>query len=163
MAHALPPAQPHGPLEEVLPGVWFVTGSMPMGPLRFSRNMVVLREGLRLIIVNSVRLDARGLAAIDALGTVTDVIRLAGGHGSDDRFYKQRYGAKVWAVRGQTYFTGTDPKKGEVYFAPDGLLDGASELPVGCRNSIEPVLQGFRGHPPQGQGSPGSTPSRPLS
>ena len=54
-----------------------------------------------MILVNSVRLDVAGLAALEALGRVTDVIRLAGNHGMDDPFYKDRYGAKVWAVRGQ--------------------------------------------------------------
>ncbi|MCO4772978.1 MAG: hypothetical protein KDA24_23295 [Deltaproteobacteria bacterium] len=130
MDHPIPPAQGHGPLAEVFPNVYFVTGSMGFGAMRFSRNMVVLREDERLIIVNSLRLDDAGLAELDTLGKVTDVVRLAGGHGSDDRFYKQRYGATVWAMRGQTYFTGTDPDKGSEYFTPDGYLDEESDLPV---------------------------------
>ena len=128
--HPLPQAQLHGELEQVFPDVFFVTGSMKMGPFRFSRNMVVLREGERLIIVNSIRLDDQGLAALDELGKVTDVIRLAGFHGSDDPFYKERSGAKVWAQRGQTYFKGTKPDKGEIYFTPDEYLDADSELPL---------------------------------
>src|SRR5579871_4123106 len=46
-----PAALPHGALREVLPGLFFVTGTVPMpGPLpvRFSRNMTVVREGERL-------------------------------------------------------------------------------------------------------------------
>jgi len=107
-----------------------VTGGMKMGPTTFSRNMVVLREGERLVLVNTMRLGDEGLAALDALGKVTDVIRLAGGHGSDDRFYKQRYDAKVWAVEGQPYFKGINHKKGEVYFQADGTLTADGELPV---------------------------------
>jgi len=98
--------------------------------MRFSRNMVVLREGDRLVLVNTLRLDTQRLAALDALGRVTDVIRLAGFHGSDDPFYKDRYGCTVHAVRGQTYFSGVDPKKGEIYFTADAALDAGSPLPV---------------------------------
>jgi hypothetical protein len=141
----MPPAQRHGALEQVFADVFFVTGSMKMGPFRFSRNMVVLREGERLVVVNSMRLDEQGLEALDALGKVSDVIRLAGFHGSDDRFYQDRYGAKVWAVRGQTYFTGTDVNKGEVYFTPDGFLDVDGELPVAGAS-----LYRFDGAPPEG-------------
>ena len=73
------PTRPHGSLTEVLPGLWFVTGTVGMpGPLpvRFSRNMTVVRRSDKLVVVNSVRLDDAGLAALDKLGKVTDVIRL---------------------------------------------------------------------------------------
>jgi hypothetical protein len=121
---------PHGALQEVLPDVFVVRGTMGMGPMRFSRNMAVIREGDRLVVVNSVRLNDQGLAQLDALGTVTDVIRIAGFHGSDDPFYKDRYGCAVHAIEGQTYFSGLDPRKGEIYFEPDHLLTAGSPLPL---------------------------------
>src|SRR5262249_45497235 len=43
-----PAAQKHGELRELLPGLWFVTGTVKMpGPLpvRFSRNMTVVKQG----------------------------------------------------------------------------------------------------------------------
>ncbi len=110
--------------------MFIVTGTIGMGPMKFSRNMVVLRQADRLVLVNTVRLDDAGLAALDDLGKVSDVIRLAGFHGSDDPFYKDRYGCTVSAVRGQTYFSGLNPKKGKVYFTPDEYLDADSQLPV---------------------------------
>ena len=124
---------PHGELREVFPDVFFVTGTIGMpGPLpvRFSRNMTVLRDDDRLVIVNSVRLDASGLEALDALGKVTDVIRLAGFHGADDPFYADRYGAKVWALEGQRYTAGFDAKTTETYFEPHGWLGEDSALPI---------------------------------
>ncbi len=130
MSHPIPEAQPHGDLTEVLPDVFVATGTMGLGPIKFSRNMVVIRQGSDLVIVNSMRLNDAGLAALDALGKVTDVIRIAGFHGSDDRFYKGRYDAKVWALKGQTYFKGVDPKKGQIYFTPDELIDEDSALPI---------------------------------
>lgn len=100
----LPPAAPHGPLEEVFPGVHFVTGTMQtqlMGAhWHFSRNMVVVRDGDALTLINSVRLGDAGLAELEALGSVKHVVRIGSLHGIDDAFYKTRYGATYWAVPG---------------------------------------------------------------
>ena len=132
-ARAHPPALAHGALSEVLPNIFFVTGTMSMPrplPVTFSRNMSVVREGKRLILVNSVRLDEVGLRALDALGTVTDVVRVAGYHGRDDPFYKERYGAKVWVVKGQRYVSGFDASAAETYLTPDVEVDVNSALPI---------------------------------
>jgi hypothetical protein len=128
-----PPAQPHGELREVLPGVFFVTGTVGMPsrlPMTFSRNMIVVRDGERLVLVNSVRLDDAGLAALDALGKVTDVVRIAGNHGQDDPFYADRYGAKVWAVQGQRYTAGFDNRRPDTYFTPTVEMDATTALPI---------------------------------
>ena len=93
------PAQPHGPLREVFPGIHLVKGTMRMGAATLSRNMTVVRRGDDLVLVNSVRLDDQGLAELERLGKVTDVIRLAGGHGSDDPFYVWPTGAEAVHVR----------------------------------------------------------------
>jgi len=126
-----PPAHPHGDLREIFPGIYFVTGTVAMGPgIRFSRNMTIVREGDGLVAINSVRLNEDGLAQLDKLGRLTDVIRLAGFHGSDDAFYKERYGATVWAIKGQRYVPGFDSSKGESYFDADAQIDAATALPV---------------------------------
>lgn len=128
-----PPARKHGALAEVLPDLFFVTGTVQMpGPLpvRFSRNMTVVRRGERLVLVNSVRLDDAGLAALDKLGKVTDVIRLAANHGMDDPFYAERYGAKVWAVKGQRYTAGFDTSRPDTYFTPHHELDATTAPPI---------------------------------
>jgi len=124
MARPPTPAQPHGALREVLPGVHLVRGTMAFGPARFSRNMTVVQRGGDLVLVNSVRLDEAGLAALDALGRVTDVVRLAGAHGADDPFYKERYGATVWDMAGQRYFEGSNFKTGATYFRSDHAVEG---------------------------------------
>lgn len=131
--HPFPPALPHGELREVLSGIYIVTGTVAMpGPLpvRFSRNMTIVREGARLVLVNSVRLDDRGIAALDSLGKVTDVIRLAAHHGMDDPFYKDHYGAKIWAVRGQRYTAGFNTSAPQTYFTPDMEMDATTTLPL---------------------------------
>jgi hypothetical protein len=127
-----PPALAHGDLRELFPGVFFVTGTIAMpGPLpvRFSRNMTVLREDDGLVIVNSVRLDEGGLAALDRLGKVKHVVRIAGFHGADDAFYQERYGARVWALDGHKYVAGFD-QRGEEYFRADVAVGAATELPI---------------------------------
>lgn len=95
------PALPHGTIEEVFPDVFFVTGTFSGELLgahwQFSRNMTILRSGDDLAIINSVRLDDDGLAALDALGTVRHLIRIGALHGMDDPFYLDRYDADYWA------------------------------------------------------------------
>ena len=95
-------AMPHGPIEEVFPDVFFVTGTMRnefFGSMwQFSRNMTVVREGGELTIINSVRLDEEGLAALEALGKVANIVRIGDMHGVDDPFYLDRYDATFWAL-----------------------------------------------------------------
>lgn len=103
---------------------------MRIGPARFSRNMLVVARGGDLVLVNTVRLNDEGLAALDALGQVTDVIRIAAAHGRDDPFYKQRYGATVWDMKGQRYFKGIRWNRGATYFRSDHALDGEEVPPL---------------------------------
>ncbi|OMH37942.1 hypothetical protein [Motiliproteus sp. MSK22-1] len=97
-----PPALAHGVIQEVFPDVFFVTGAMETVlqgmDWEFSRNMTVVRDGERLIVINSVRLNEQGLAELDRLGRVTDVIRLGALHGRDDPFYVEHYGARYWTM-----------------------------------------------------------------
>ncbi len=76
------------------------------------------------------RLDDKRLEALDKLGKVTDVIRIAGNHGLDDPFYKDRYGAKVWAVKGQRYTAGFDTNAPTTYLTPDVEMDETTSLPI---------------------------------
>ena len=143
-----PAAFTHGDLREVLPGIHFVTGTVSMpGPLpvRFSRNMTIVVDGDRVVLFNSLRLDDARLAALEKLGKVTDVIRLAANHGMDDPFYRERYKAKVWALAGQRYTAGFDTSAKDVYLEPDVEIDGKTELPLaGAR------LYAFHSTPPEG-------------
>jgi hypothetical protein len=144
-----PPARKHGELAEVLPDLFFVTGTIGLpGPLpvRFSRNMTVVRRGERLVLVNTVRLDDAGLAALDKLGKVTDIVRLAAFHGADDPFYAERYGAKVWGVKGQRYTPGFDVDAKTTYFTAHHELEReTATLPIEGAKMIV-----FDSTPPEG-------------
>tara|TARA_R110002050_G_scaffold215109_3_gene351255 strand:+ start:1480 stop:2208 length:729 start_codon:yes stop_codon:yes gene_type:complete len=97
-----PQALAHGLISKVFDDVFFVSGSMETVLMeldwQFSRNMVIVREGERLIIINSVRLNEQALAELEQLGKVTDVIRLGALHGRDDAFYVDRYHAQYWTM-----------------------------------------------------------------
>jgi hypothetical protein len=133
-----PEALKHGDISEIFPDVHFVTGTVAMSgplPMRFSRNMTIFCQDGALTLVNSLRLSEAGLSALDRLGKVEHVIRLAGFHGMDDPFYKDRYGAKIWSVDA-AYVAGFDAKA-ESYLAPDVVIDGQSDLPLKDARLIE--------------------------
>jgi len=98
-----PTALPHSNIQQVLPEVFFVTGAMETVLMdmdwRFSRNMIIVRENDSLILINSVRLTEEGLAELDQLGTVTDIVRIGSLHDKDDAFYTERYAsAEYWGL-----------------------------------------------------------------
>jgi hypothetical protein len=102
-----PEALPHGPLAEEFTDVFFVTGQMrtefpefPGVPWIFNRNMVVVREGSSLTLVNSVRLSDEGLGQLEALGSVDHLVRIGALHDRDDAFYLDRYRPTYWVTRG---------------------------------------------------------------
>ena len=96
------PALPHGEIEEIFPDVFFVTGtSRPTfggQSWQFSRNMTIVREAGALTLINTVRLDDDGLQRLEALGKVKQIVKLGAFHGMDDAFYRDRYGARQWAL-----------------------------------------------------------------
>jgi hypothetical protein len=124
----LPPALPHGRLEEIFPDVFFVTGTMKTvlmsADWQFSRNMTVVRDGDALTLINAVRLDDAGLAQLDALGRVANVVKIGSLHGIDNAFYRARYGATLWAPPGMTH---------EHALVADRDLRSGGEMPfAGC-------------------------------
>ncbi|MCO4762178.1 MAG: hypothetical protein KC502_11780 [Myxococcales bacterium] len=93
-----PDVEPQEPLEQLFDDVWRVHGSVQFKPLvRIGRNMVVLRDGDELTLVNSVRLNAAGESALEALGKVSHIVRI-GIHGMDDAYYLDKYGARMWSL-----------------------------------------------------------------
>lgn len=118
-----PAALPHTPPEQIGEDLFVVYGSVQPGAVvRFTRNMAVVREGSELTLIDPVRMDDNGLAALDALGNVRHVLRLGPMHGMDDPFYIERYGAAFWSF-----------PDGSAYSQPaiDHKLADGSALPFG--------------------------------
>ena len=97
-----PPVYPHGQIEKLYQGVFLLHGSIKMGPaIEMNRNMVILQSGSDLTLINPVQMTEEGLASLDALGEVKNVLRLGDFHGLDDTFYLDRYKCTFWAQSGQ--------------------------------------------------------------
>lgn len=97
-----PPAYPHDDIERLFPGVYFLHGSIKMGPgMRMNRNMIILKDGGELSLVNPVRVNDSALSELDNLGAVKRIIRLGDFHGLDDEFYVNRYRCEFWSQEGQ--------------------------------------------------------------
>ncbi len=115
-----PPAFPHDPIVSIFDNIFLVRGSIRVGPgMRMSRNMVIVRDGEVLTLINPVRLSEAELLKLERLGWVHHVMRLGDFHGLDDRFYIDRYNAEFWCQPGQTTYR---------IPAPDHLID-ADVLP----------------------------------
>ena len=84
--------------------------------------MVVVKHANELTLVNTVRLNDKGLAALDKLGKVTNVVRIGAFHGRHDAFYLDRYQAKLWALKGVKH----DNKK---YTDIELIADGKMPFP----------------------------------
>jgi hypothetical protein len=96
------PAWPHGEIKPALADVFYVQGTNKTHhagiDLQTSRTMTIVRQGDELTLLNTVRLDEQGLQALEALGQVRHIVRLGAFHGRDDPFYRDRYGATLWAL-----------------------------------------------------------------
>lgn len=102
-----PPAFAHSRIQEVFPDIFFVTGASIYeyegNVIQKSNNMVIIRDGRKLTLINTLRLDEDGLEALDKLGRVTNIVRLGAFHDRNDVFYLDRYKARLWAVRGMIH------------------------------------------------------------
>jgi len=107
----------HDALSELFPGVYFLQGSIQMRPgVRINRNMIVLAHEGELTLINSVRLNEAGLAALDQLGKVAALVRLGDFHGMDDAFYIERYQCDLWGQKGTRVYKRVPP----THFFADG-------------------------------------------
>jgi hypothetical protein len=108
MSSPHPPASPHRPPEEIVPGVWFVSSEnrmkTPVFTIPFGRNMVAVRGPDGWVVLNPVRMREDAEQALLARTPVRHVVRLGTFHGRDDAYYVEKFGAEFWAVPGpQTY------------------------------------------------------------
>lgn len=118
---SFPPAYPHNSIEQIADDVFMARGSIKLNTVvRISRNMVIVRQGGALTLVNPIRLNKAGLRQLDALGEVKHIMRLGAFHGLDDPFYMDRYKPDFWSQEG-----------GEAYVEPpiDHVLTEGGPLP----------------------------------
>jgi len=151
----LPPAEPHGPLENVFTDIWIVRGgnklSFLQDPISISKNMIIVRnpQTVELTLINSMRVSDELLTEIASLGDIKNVITLGEFHGKDDGFYRERFSAKVYALEGHTYSRSIDIPdssdegfmKADVYLTEESVLPlENAELKIIHGNLIEGVI-----------------------
>jgi hypothetical protein len=117
------PVWPHSEIKEVFPNIFYVMGTniTTHNDIEFqhSRNMIIIRDEGKLSLINTVRLDDKGLAELDALGKVENIIRIGAFHGRDDAFYIDRYHAKLWALPRMQHHNN---RLADVLLAPNGIM-----------------------------------------
>ncbi len=117
------PILAHGELKEIFSDIFFVMGSnvtIHEGvKLQHSCNMVIVKSGNKLTLINTIRLSYKGLAMLDNLGKVTNIVRICAFHGKHDAFYVNRYSAKLWALKGMQ---DENNKKTDIDLTPNGKM-----------------------------------------
>jgi len=94
-----PKSEPHGPVQQLFDDVFWVRGSVRMGPgVRVPRNMVILRSGGELTLISAVRLSPDGEKELERLGKVRHVVKIGAFHGMDDAYCVERFAAEYWAL-----------------------------------------------------------------
>lgn len=131
----LAPAYPHDAVQAIGDEVFAVRGSLLMGPLlRISRNMAVVRHAGELSLINPIRLNDAGIAALQQLGRIKRIVTLGALHGIDDAWYRLQFGVECWSRPGSRR-----------YPPPEGYhpLDEGAPLPfpdaqLFCFNGTQP-------------------------
>ena len=101
-----PNVLPHDMPKQLGDHLFVVHGSVQMAPLmKITRNMGIIRHDGKLTLINPVRMSDQGLAELEALGTVSHVLRLGAFHGMDDGFYVDRYNVPFWSFAGGITYT----------------------------------------------------------
>ncbi len=118
-------ALPHEEIQKIFHDIFFVIGTSITHHgehvIQHSSNMTIVRRGDELTLINTIRLNEKGLQQLEGLGMVKNIIRLGAFHGQDDAFYRNRYRAKLWSLKGmkEECGQGTDSEM-DVEIVPNG-------------------------------------------
>ncbi len=111
-------ASHHGPIEEVFPDIFYVKGTVAMGPaMSICRCMVVIRENRELSLINAVRLNEEAEKELLALGEIKHLLKI-GSHGMDNQYYIDKFKPTLWSRE--------EPELG---YSIDRVIDEGCELP----------------------------------
>lgn len=113
---------PHGPIQQVLPNIFAVVGSMRLfGLFQYSRVMTVLNDNGKLALINPVRVDDSTLNELSKLGSIDYVFKIGQLHNVDLKFYMDQFSPELWANKGDPSISAYEQVN---YF------DDVNELPI---------------------------------
>ncbi|MAS25625.1 MAG: hypothetical protein CMI08_06150 [Oceanospirillaceae bacterium] len=90
-----------GRIQALYNDVYWVQGEMPGYGNDHRRNMVIVRDGHQLTLINPVRLSPLQERNLQYLGRIAHVLRLGDEPTADEHYYRSRYYAALWALPGQ--------------------------------------------------------------
>ncbi|MCW8418682.1 hypothetical protein OQJ18_04355 [Fluoribacter dumoffii] len=97
------PVWPHGDIINAFENIYVVRGTNKTcfedKKIQHSRNMTIIASNNNLTLINTVRLNEKGLQSLNNLGTVKHIISIGAFHGRDDEFYLDKYKAQYWSVQ----------------------------------------------------------------
>jgi len=104
------PAYAHNTIEELFENVFWVHGSIKVAPgMTMNRNMIILKQGDELTLINPVRLNNHEEKKLCALGNIKKVLRLGDFHGLDDQYYIDHFQAEFWCQKDQSTYKAPIP------------------------------------------------------
>lgn len=103
---------PQDLLVEIFPQVYLLRGSIKIAPLlQMNRNMLIIKQGQDLTLINAVRLNDEGLKQLAEMGTVKHLIRLGDFHGLDDQFYIDQFQPTFWSQQQHVLYPNLKPNQ----------------------------------------------------
>jgi len=118
MNNTFPDSSYHGPIEEIFPDIFYVQGTVAMGPgIRITRSMTIVRQDNELSLINAIRLGTEGEKELESLGEVKHLLKI-GSHGMDNLYYIDKYKPKIWSR-----------KEAELGYKPDVFIEEGVNLP----------------------------------
>ncbi len=101
------PLLPHGSLNEVLPNIFTVTGTMKLfGLFQYSRVMTIIKNGSDLALLHPVRVDESLLNEVSKLGKIKYLLKIGQLHNVDVSFYMDQFSPQLWANKGDPSIKG---------------------------------------------------------
>lgn len=95
---------PHQSITKNFENIYSLMGSMQLfGVFKYSRNMVILKEGEKLCLVNPVRLDKEEETKLLELGKIYSILKLGRLHSIDLPYYMDHFSPKLWASENDSF------------------------------------------------------------
>lgn len=95
---------PHKVITKNYDNIYSLIGSMKLfGLFKYSRNMVIIKEGEKLCLVNPVRLNEDEELRLLELGKVYSILKLGRLHSIDIPYYMDKFSPKLWASKNDSF------------------------------------------------------------